>query len=368
MIKFLDLQAVTAMHADEIQVAIHSTVASGWYLQGEAVHRFEAAFATYTHRKHCIGVGNGLDALRLMLRAYIQLGIMQQGDEVIVPANTFIATVLAITDCGLKATLVDADQATLEINDNLIEERITRHTRAIMLVNLYGRSAYTERIGAICQSHGILLLEDCAQSHGVALHGAASAFSFYPGKNLGALGDAGAVVTDDDTLAATIRSIANYGFSRKYVAQYEGLNSRLDEIQAAALSVKLRYLDTDNARRQQIASYYYNNISNQHIQLPQRLPNALNVYHLFPVMCNSRDRLQQYLTDRGIQTLIHYPIPPHHQQAYAGSAQLQLPQSGNLPVTEQLAATELSLPIGPAMTMDETSEVVKAINEYTEQE
>lgn len=366
MIKFLDLKAVTAMHADEIQEAIRRTVASGWYLQGEAVHDFESAFAAYTHRKHCIGVGNGLDALRLILRAYLALGIMREGDEVIVPANTFIATVLAITDSKLKAVLVDADEATLEINDSLIEERITPRTRAIMLVNLYGRSAYTDRIGAICKAHNLLLLEDCAQSHGIELHGTASAFSFYPGKNLGALGDAGAVVTDDDVLAATIRSIANYGFSRKYVAQYEGFNSRLDELQAAALSVKLRYLDADNTHRQQIAVYYYNNINNQHITLPQHLPDVLNVYHLFPVMCNSRDRLQQYLADRDIQTLIHYPIPPHLQQAYAGSPLLLLPQSGTLPVTEQLAATELSLPIGPAITMDEAAEVVKAINEYTE--
>ena len=356
MVKYLSLQQITAMHADEIQAAVNKVVASGWYLQGEAVAAFEQEYATYTGAKHCISCGNGLDALTLMLQAYIETGKLKPGDEVIVPANTYIATILAITNNHLKPILVEPRWDTLQIDDQLIEEAITPDTRAIMLVNLYGRQAFTEHIGTICKQHGLLLFEDCAQSHGIAMHGDAQAHSFYPGKNLGALGDAGAVTTDDDQIAQIIRALGNYGSSRKYVFPYRGRNSRMDEIQAAVLRVKLQYLNQDNARRQEIADFYNTNITSERIQIPAF--RHANVYHIYPVMCKERELLQQHLLSNGIETAIHYPIPPHQQECYKEWNTL------SFPITERIHQQELSLPCNQAMTDAEVEAVVEAVNRF----
>ena len=365
MIKFLDLQKVTAKYADEIHEAVNRVVDSGWYLQGNEVKKFEQDFADYIGTQHCVGVGNGLDALIWIYRAYIELGIMHEGDEVIVPANTFIASILAITENGLKPVFVEPNPETLEIDDEKIEEAITERTKSILIVHLYGRCAYTQKIGELCKKYHLKLVEDNAQAHGCQFEGKrtgslgdAAGHSFYPGKNLGAFGDAGGVTTNDETLAATIRALANYGSQKKYVFKYKGRNSRLDEIQAAVLDVKLKHLDADNAHRQAIANYYYDHISNAHVQLPVRLSNDNNVYHIFPILSDRRDELQQYLTEHGIQTLIHYPIPPHKQECY------QEWVSESYPISERLHAEELSLPISPVMTMEEAEEVVKVINEF----
>jgi len=371
-IKFLDLKQVNAQYADELHEAVRRVVDSGWYLQGKENEQFERNFAEYIGTKHCVGCANGLDALIWIYRAYIELGVMQPGDEVIVPANTFIASILAITENGLKPVFVEPRLDTLEIDDSKIEAAITERTRSILLVHLYGRCAYTEKIGEICQKHGLKLVEDNAQAHGCNSQlstlnsqlkrtgslGHAAGHSFYPGKNLGALGDGGAVTTDDDRLAEAIRALANYGSQKKYVFQYTGRNSRLDEIQAAILDVKLRHLDADNAHRQAIANYYYDHIDNPLITLPTRLPDAHNVYHLFPILCEKRDALQAHLTENGIQTLIHYPIPPHQQQCYKAWNSL------SFPITEQIHQQELSLPISPVMTMVEAEQVVGAINAF----
>lgn len=365
MIKFLDLKKVNAQYAEEIRSAIDEVVNSGWYLQGEANRRFEQAYAQYIGTKHCIGVANGLDALILTLRAYKETGQLHDGDEVIVPANTFIATILAITENRLKPVLVEPRYDTLELDDRELEQVITKRTRALMLVHLYGRCAYTERIGTLCRENGLLLIEDNAQAHGCRYDhkhtgslGQAAAHSFYPGKNLGALGDGGAVTTDDDTLAEVVRTLANYGSERKYVFRYQGRNSRLDELQAAVLDVKLRHLDDDNKRRQQVAAIYYDNIRHPRVTMPQRLPDTQNVYHLFPVLCSERDRLQQHLASQGIETLIHYPIPPHRQQCYSMWA------DATLPVTEEIHQMELSLPMSPVLTAEEAMKVVLAINGF----
>lgn len=368
-IKFLDLKQVNAQYADELHEAVRRVVDSGWYLQGKENEQFERHFAEYIGTKHCVGCANGLDALIWIYRAYIELGVMQPGDEVIVPANTFIASILAITENGLKPVFVEPRLDTLEIDDSKIEAAITERTRSILLVHLYGRCAYTEKIGEICQKHGLKLVEDNAQAHGCKAPqppkgartgslGDAAGHSFYPGKNLGALGDGGAVTTDDDRLAEAIRALANYGSQKKYVFQYTGRNSRLDEIQAAILDVKLRHLDADNAHRQAIANYYYDHIDNPLITLPTRLPDAHNVYHLFSILCEKRDALQAHLAENGIQTLIHYPIPPHQQQCYKAWNRL------SFPITEQIHQQELSLPISPVMTMEEAEQVVSAINAF----
>ncbi len=390
MIKFLDLQKITEKYADEIHEAVNRVVDSGWYLQGEENKRFEDNFARYIGTNYCIGVGNGLDALIWIYRAYIELGVMKPGDEVIVPANTFIASVLAITENGLKPVFVEPRLDTLEIDDEHIEEAITERTRSILIVHLYGRCAYTDKIGALCKKYNLKLVEDNAQAHGCmapihnkdlkniymesannsslfTLHsslkrtgslGDAAGHSFYPGKNLGAFGDAGAVTTNDKELADTIRALANYGSTRKYVFKYIGRNSRLDEIQAAMLDVKLRHLDEDNAQRQIIANYYYDHIQNQVIKLPHRLSDANNVYHIFPILCKRRDELQAYLLKHGIQTLIHYPIPPHKQECYREYNHLALP------ITEQIHQQELSLPISPAMTSDEMNTITDCLNTF----
>ena len=401
MIKFLDLKAVNARYGAEIEEAVLRATRSGWYLRGEETRRFEEEYTRYIGCRHAIGCGNGLDALRLIFRAYLEMGLLHEGDEVIVPANTYIASILAITDNRLKPVFVEPDIETLQIDDALIEQTITPNTRAIMIVHLYGRCAYTERIGELCKKHNLLLVEDNAQAHGCAAElkieneklkidsidkyeedanhpdgnsfqfstfnfqlkktgslGHAAGHSFYPGKNLGALGDAGCVTTDDDELASVVRALGNYGSEEKYVFKYTGYNSRIDELQAAVLAAKLPHLDEDNRRRAAIAELYYKGIENPLVRLPRYVEPKHNVYHLFPVFSEERDRLQRHLKAQGIETLIHYPIAPHKQECYKEYAHL------SLPITEQIHRTELSLPIGPTMTFDEAQRVVEAINKW----
>ena len=388
-IPFLSLHDVTAKYKDEIHEAVLRVVDSGWYLQGKENEQFEQHYAEYIGTKHCIGCANGLDALIWIFRAYIELGVMKPGDEVIVPANTYIATILAITENGLVPVLVEPRKDTLQIDDSLIEERITDRTKAICIVHLYGRLACTQYILDLCEKYSLKLIEDNAQAHGCTMPiansqspiaskrtgslGDAAGHSFYPGKNLGALGDGGAVTTDDDELAAAIRALANYGSQKKYVFKYTGRNSRLDEIQAAVLDVKLRHLDEDLKARQAIAAYYYDNINNPLITLPKRLPDTENVYHLFPILVTStsplgdcgagslRDQFQKYLEENGVGTVIHYPIPPHLQECYNNSPFRGM---GGLPITEMLADCELSLPMSPTMTIEEAKEVVRLINNW----
>ncbi|MBW4740426.1 DegT/DnrJ/EryC1/StrS family aminotransferase [Prevotella melaninogenica] len=364
MINYLSLQKVTALHESEITTAVNQVLHSGWYLQGEHIALFEKNYAQYTGTKYCVTCGNGLDALCLILRAYIELGLLKEGDEVIVPANTYIATILSITENHLIPILVEPDINTLEIDEQLIEQAITPRTRAIMLVHLYGRCAYTAFIGDICKRHNLLLLEDNAQAHGCHFGnnrtgslGHAAAHSFYPGKNLGALGDAGAVTTDDEQLVQTIRSLANYGSTRKYEFSFKGKNSRMDEIQAAVLNVKLPYLDKENQRRKQIAKAYLEGINNPQTTLIKDNDRD-NVYHIFPILCPSRNRLQQYLKDNGIETMIHYPIPPHQQEAYKEW------NEQHYPITEFIHQQELSLPCNPTMTDEEVYQIIDSINMY----
>lgn len=386
-IPFLSLKDVTAKYADEIHEAVLRVVDSGWYLQGKENEQFEKHYAEYIGSKHCIGCANGLDTLIWIFRAYIEMGVMQPGDEVIVPANTYIATILAITENNLVPVLVEPNPETLQIDDTLIEEHITDKTKAICIVHLYGRLAYTEKIGELCKKYNLKLVEDNAQAHGCTMPiansqspisyrrtgslGDAAGHSFYPGKNLGALGDGGAVTTNDDELAAAIRALANYGSQKKYVFKYTGRNSRLDEIQAAVLDVKLRHLDDDLRSRQAIANYYYDHLSNPLVTLPKRLPDSKNVYHLFPIlvkgdgqlaMGDRRDALQAYLAENGVGTVIHYPIAPHKQECYANEV-WNTPQL-SLPITEMLADSELSLPISPTMSLSQAEEVVRLINEW----
>lgn len=364
MINYLSLQKVTALHESEITTAVNQVLHSGWYLQGEHIALFEKNYAQYIGTKYCVTCGNGLDALCLILRAYIELGLLKEGDEVIVPANTYIATILSITENHLIPILVEPDINTLEIDDQLIEQAITPRTRAIMLVHLYGRCAYTAFIGDICKRHNLLLLEDNAQAHGCHFGnnrtgslGHAAAHSFYPGKNLGALGDAGAVTTDDEQLAQTIRSLANYGSTRKYEFSFKGKNSRMDEIHAAILNVKLPYLDKENQRRKQIAKAYLEGINNPQTTLIKDNDRD-NIYHIFPILSPSRNRLQQYLKDNGIETMIHYPIPPHQQEAYKEW------NEQHYPITEFIHQQELSLPCNPTMTDEEVYQIIDSINMY----
>lgn len=397
MIKYLDLKAINRRYvhaADEV-------LASGWYLRGEATRRFEQHYAEYIGTRHCIGVANGLDALTLIIRAYKEMGAIHDGDEVIVPANTYIASILAITENNLTPVLVEPDINTLQIDDTLIEQAITVHTRALMLVHLYGRCAYTERIGNICRRHRLLLIEDNAQAHGTLCEvapppsssaspigvsceavsplrcsdspsgvsceavspprhtgalGHAAGHSFYPGKNLGAMGDAGAVTTDDDELAAIVRSLGNYGSTQKYVFDHVGRNSRIDELQAAILDAKLQHLDEANHRRKAIAAIYINKVENPLIRIPQSERDS--VFHIFPVFCDRRDALQQYLLAHGVETQIHYPIPPHRQRCYSHWSRL------DLPVTERIHSEELSLPCNEAMTDDQALYITDLLNHF----
>lgn len=372
MIPFLSLKDVTALHGAEINEAVSRVVNGGWYLQGKENAQFESDYAEFIGTKYCVGCANGLDALIWIFRAYIELGVMAPGDEVIVPANTYIATILAITENGLTPVLVEPKLNTLEIDDDRIEAAITPKTKAIAIVHLYGRNAYTEKIGALCRKYNLKLIEDNAQAHGCKTPdgrttgsiGDAAGHSFYPGKNLGALGDGGAVTTNDTELAAAVRALANYGSQKKYVFKYTGRNSRLDEIQAAVLDVKLKYLVADNAHRKEVAHYYYEHINNPLVSMPDLLPDEQNAYHLFPILVagGKRDALHDYLEQNGVGTVIHYPIAPHKQECYAMEA-WNTPQL-SLPITEKIADEELSLPIGPAITIEEVKQVVELIGQF----
>lgn len=365
MIKLLDLQTITAQHIDEYTNAVQRVIQSGWFLQGEEIKQFEQDYAHYIGTKHCVSVANGLDALYLILRAYKELGIMREGDEVIVPANTYIATILAITRNNLTPILVEPTWQHLELDTARVEQAITSRTRAIMTVHLYGRIAYDERLHDICQRYQLKLIEDCAQSQGCAYQGIktgalgnAAAHSFYPGKNIGAFGDAGAVTTDDAELASVVRALANYGSETKYVFKYVGINSRMSELDAAVLQVKLKYLDADNACRQKLAAYYYNHISNTCVSLPQRIADENNVYHQFPIFSEQRDSLQEHLKECGVQTLIHYPIPPHKQACYKAW------NGRSYPITEKIHKQELSIPMNQVVTLEQAQQVVEAINSF----
>lgn len=365
MIKFLELKKVTAKYADEIHAAVDRVVDYGWYLQGRENDNFEANYANYIGSKYCIGCANGLDALIWIFRAYIELGVMQPGDEVIVPANTYIASILAITENGLKPVLVEPSIQTYQIDDSLIEAAITPRTKAILIVHLYGQCAYTDHVGELCKKYDLKLVEDNAQAHGCKFNGRttgsigdAAGHSFYPGKNLGALGDGGAVTTDDEVLANEVRALANYGSAKKYVFKYCGRNSRLDEIQAAILDVKLKHLDEDIAIRKQVAKYYIDNITNPKIVTPIVNDWDAHVFHLFPIRCAERDRLQQYLAENGVQTVIHYPIPPHKQECYREWNTM------SLPITEQIHNEELSLPMSPVIEKWEVEKIVSLLNYF----
>ena len=364
-VPFLSLKDITAKYAGEIHEATLRVIDSGWYLQGAENARFEADYASYIGTKYCVGCANGLDALIWIFRAYIELGAMRPGDEVIVPANTYIATILAISENGLVPVLVEPSLDTLQIDDGLIESKITAKTKAVAIVHLYGQCAYTERIGELCKKYNLKLIEDNAQAHGCMFGtrrtgslGDAAGHSFYPGKNLGALGDAGAVTTNDRELADAIRSLANYGSQRKYVFKYRGRNSRLDEIQAAILYVKLKHLDEDIELRRSVARRYIEGIKNPALTLPKVADWSAHVFHIFPVLCARRDELQKYLEANGVGTNIHYPIPPHKQECYREWNGL------SFPVTERIHAEELSLPMSPCLTNEQVRYVIDCVNKW----
>ena len=361
MILFLDLKAINTRYKDEIKARIDGVLDSGWYLLGEQNRKFESNFAAYCGARYCIGCANGLDALRLIIKAYG----FGKGDEIIAPANTYIASILAITDNGCSPVLVEPDLDTYNINPDLIEAKITDKTKAILVVHLYGQAVKMDKIWALAKKYNLKIIEDSAQAHGayyndkrVGSLGDASGFSFYPGKNLGALGDGGAVTTNDEELAQKIRALANYGSHKKYENIYQGLNSRLDEIQAAVLDVKLKYLDSDNAKRKEIAQYYLQNIKNPLISLPQTYSENSHVWHLFVVRVKDRARFQNYLNDNGIQTIIHYPIPPHKQECYKELNHL------SFKITEQIHSEIISIPISPVMSDNEIQKVVEVVNEF----
>lgn len=363
MIKYLDLQRITRMHQTEIEQAVHKVVDSGWYLQGEQLQRFERNYAAFIGTKFCVGCGNGLDALTLIFKAYMEQGRLAPGDEVLVPANTYIASILSITANGLVPVLVEPLPNTLQMDVEDAAKKCSTKTRALLLVHLYGRCAYTEKLAALCMQHDLLLVEDNAQAHGCCYGtqrtgslGHAAAHSFYPGKNLGALGDAGAVTTNDEELARIIKSLGNYGSVEKYNFAYEGRNSRMDDIQAAVLNVKLKYLDADNQRRKEIASTYLLHMENTHVRLVRA--DADCVYHIFPVFTEQRKALQQHLYNCGIETAIHYPIPPHKQHCYKQWA------DAYLPVTEKIHREEVSIPLHQALNNDEIEQVIRSINAF----
>ncbi len=372
MIKFLDLQKINAQYATELKQAAAEVIDSGWFLMGEKLSNFEKELAQYVGATHAIGVANGLDALRLILNAYIELGVMSEGDEVIVPANTYIASLLAISDNNLTPVLVEPNSHSFNLDIDLIQKHITPKTKAIMVVHLYGQVCWSDDLVALAKKHNLKIIEDNAQAIGAEWNGIktgnlgdAAGFSFYPGKNLGALGDAGAVTTSDPILAEQVRALGNYGSKKKYVNEYQGLNSRLDEIQAAFLSVKLKHIDRENRYRRQLASLYLNGISNPKIQLPvpnngnfKHENNTEHVWHLFVIRTAKRDELQNYLTENGIQTLIHYPIPPNKQLAYAAMNHL------DFPITNAIHNEVLSLPISPVTTIEEVQKVIEALNNF----
>lgn len=402
MIKFLDLQKVTSSFEPELSSAIDRVVKSGWFLLGEEASSFESEYASFVGSRHCIGTANGLDALRLIFKAYIDIGVMNEGDEIIVPANTFIATILAITDNRLKPVFVEPDIDSYNLDISLVEKQITEKTRAIIVVHLYGQACWSGELNEIAKKYNLKIIEDNAQAAGAIIMapgsglkaqgeqglttrrtgslGDAAGHSFYPGKNLGALGDGGAVTTDDDDLAAIIRALANYGSTRKYVHDFKGLNSRLDEIQAAVLRVKLHRLDADNERRREIAEYYIKNIKHPALILPKVYSEYLkaddsgniinsstnekylmpldHTWHLFVIRSSIRNKVQEYLTAEGVQTLIHYPLPPHRQAALQEFNQL------NLPITEQISSEVLSLPISPVMQDEEVYIIASLLNNF----
>jgi dTDP-4-amino-4,6-dideoxygalactose transaminase len=366
MIKFLDLQKINLQYQQEIEEALLRVFRSGWYITGQEVKSFENALAAYCKVNHVIGVANGLDALRIIFKAYIEMGLMQEGDEVIVPANTYIASILAITDNRLTPVLVEPDIETYNLDISKIEEKITAKTKAIMVVHLYGQACWSDNLVELAKKYKLKIIEDNAQAIGAEWEGVktgaladAAGFSFYPGKNLGALGDAGAVSTNDDMLAKAIRALGNYGSNQKYVNIYQGLNTRLDEMQAAVLHSKLKYLDPENKRRRAIAEYYIQHINNPKVTLPALPKNSKeHVWHLFVVRTKNRDGLQNYLNENGIQTLIHYPIPPHKQVAYKEMNAL------SLPLTEQIHHEILSLPMSPLLTDVEVLKICSVINQF----
>ncbi|MFD0933341.1 DegT/DnrJ/EryC1/StrS family aminotransferase [Psychroflexus salinarum] len=365
MIQFLDLKVINAQYQEEITASILNVLDSGWYIKGTSVSSFETNFANYCGTKHCIGVANGLDALILIFRALIIQGKFQDGDEVIVPANTYIASILALTENKLKPILVEPDPATFNLSLEGIRSKITSKTKAVLCVHLYGQLA--EDVSGFCEEHNLLLIEDAAQAHGAknkegkkaGSFGIAAGFSFYPGKNLGALGDAGAVTTNDKSLAELIHQLGNYGSEKKYHNSLKGLNSRLDDMQAAILDVKLKYLEKEIIKRRDAAQYYQQHIQNPKINLPQWDPEVKDhVFHLYVIRCKERDQLQQYLNDKGIQTVIHYPIPPHKQEAFLEWNQL------SFPLTEKIHDEVLSLPLSPVITKEEQNQIINALNEF----
>lgn len=365
MIKFLDLKKINQRYEPELKEVILKVADSGWYLKGKETEAFEKNYASYIGTDYAIGCGNGLDALTLIFKAYIELGKLKQGDEVIVPANTYIASILAVSRAGLKPVFVEPDLKTLEIDPERLKEAITERTRAVMIVHLYGRNAFNDKIKRICEEKGLLLIEDNAQAHGCQWKGRktgglgdAAGHSFYPGKNLGALGDAGAVTTNDPEVAEMVRSLGNYGSSKKYIFPYKGINSRIDELQAAILNVKLPHLDEENEIRKWIAKAYYDGIRNPLIWMPEQGVAEENVYHLFPIFTEKRDELREYLFDKGIETLIHYPVAPHKQECYPEFHNL------HLPITEKIHKEEVSLPISPVMNENEIKQVISVLNEW----
>lgn len=369
MIPFLDLKMINQQYRAELIEACTRVLDSGWYIGGQELEKFEQHFAQYCGTEFAIGVANGLDALILILRAWKELGKLQDGDEVIVPANTYIASILAITANNLSPVLVEPDEQSLNISPAAIQAAITAKTKVILPVHLYGQLADMPSIMQIAQQYNLLVLEDSAQAHGAQIDGKkagnwgdASGFSFYPGKNLGALGDAGAITTNDAELAQTLKALRNYGSHEKYKNLFSGVNSRLDEIQAAMLDVKLKYLDQEMEKRRQIASLYLNQIQNPYIVLPliqvDASANLQHVWHLFVIQSEYREELQNYLKDNGVQTLIHYPIPPHKQQAYQEWNDL------SFPITERIHAQVLSLPMGPTQTEEETLKVIELCNAF----
>ena len=366
MIKFLDLQKINEQYTHEFKEAFNRVLKSGWFILGKEVEKFETEFASFCGTKYCTGVANGLDALILILEAYKELGIMQVGDEVIVPSNTYIASIIAISKAGLTPVLCEPNAKTYLLNADLIEAKITKRTKVIIPVHLYGQLCDMDAINVIAKKHGLKVIEDSAQSHGAVYSngkksgnlGDASGFSFYPGKNLGALGDAGAVTTNDEELAKTLRALRNYGSHVKYHNLYKSVNSRLDEVQAALLSVKLKYLPNETTARQDAADFYLNNITNDKIILPFLTTKAAHVWHLFAVKVKNRTAFQEFLFSKGIETNIHYPIPPHKQQAYKELCDL------SFPISENIHQEIISIPISPIMTNAELKYVVDVVNEY----
>jgi len=366
MIEYLNLKEITNRHSEEISTAIQRVVDSGWFILGNEVRAFENEYAQYIGTNYCVGCGNGSDAIALIVQGYFELGKLKPGDEVLVPANTYIGTILPLTSLGLRVKLIEPNINTLQIDDELIEAQITDKTKAVVIVHLYGKCAFTERIAHLCKQHHLLLIEDNAQAHGCFFDtkrtgslGDAAAHSFYPGKNLGALGDGGAVTTNDAELEKMIRTIANYGSSQKYVFDVKGRNSRLDELQAAILRVKLRHLDEENQYRRLLAKMYQQQINHSFITLPLQDADSDNVFHIFPILTIYREKLQKYLLENGIQTLIHYPIPPHLQRAYSEWNDL------SFPITERIHTQELSLPLNQTMSIDDVKMISELINKFS---